>query len=60
MSFLTALLLTAGKSFGMGAMNTIGSAAAALLIPVVVPKITGAVKGFRKGPVEEDCDPDLC
>ena len=59
-SFLTALLRTAGMSFGAGAMNTFGCFAASLIIPIVAPKIIGAVKKISKAPAEEEVDPDLC
>ena len=60
-SFLTALLKTAGMSFGAGAMNTFGCFAASMIIPIVAPRIIGAVKNLVKAPVEEEeADPDLC
>ena len=61
MSFVAALLLTAGKCFAEGAMRSIGCTAASMLMPIVMPKIIGAVRGFaNKAPAEEDIDPDLC
>ena len=61
MSFVAALLITMGKSFAEGAMSTIGCAAASIVVPIIMPRIVGAVKGFaNKAPVEEDIDPDLC
>ena len=59
-SFFTALLKTAGLSFGAGAMNTFGCFAASLIIPIVAPKIIGAVKNLTKATEEEEEDPDLC
>lgn len=55
-------LLFVGKNFGAGALGVAGNVAAAALIPVVVPKIAGAIRGFRetRAPVVEETDPDLC
>jgi len=61
MAVITALALTMGRCFIQGAMTSVGQYAAAILIPVMMPKIMGAVKGFNnKAPVEEEIDPDLC
>ena len=61
MSFVAALLLTAGKCFTEGAMRYIGCTAASMVMPIVMPRIIGAVKGFaNKVPAEEEIDPDLC
>ena len=60
MSFIAALLISAGKSFGAGAMQTLGCAAAALIVPVITPKIMGAVRKLTKSPAPEETDPDLC
>ena len=61
MAVITALVLTMGKSFAEGAMTTIGAAAASLLIPVLMPKLMGAVKAHaNKASSEEETDPDLC
>ena len=59
-SFLAAVLLGAGKSFGTGAMNVAGSMVASMVLPIIIPKITGAVKRIMKVPEEESGDPDLC
>ena len=62
MGAFTSFLLFVGKNFGAGALGVAGNVAAAALIPVVVPKIAGAIKGFREAhaPVIEETDPDLC
>ena len=62
MGAFTSFLLFVGKNFGAGALGVAGNVAAAALIPVVVPKIAGAIKGFReaRAPAVEDADPDLC
>jgi len=59
-SFLSALLRTAGLSFGAGAMNAFGCFAASVVIPIIAPKVIGAVRNFTKTPAEEEEDPDLC
>ena len=59
-SFITALLRTAGLSFGAGAMNAFGCFAASMVIPIVAPKIISAVKKISKLPAEDEEDPDLC
>ena len=59
-SFLTALLLTAAKSFGTGAMNVAGGMVASMVLPIVLPKLEGAVRKFMKTPKEDVSDPDLC
>ena len=58
-SFFTSLLKTAGLSFSAGAMNAFGCFAASVVIPIIAPKIIGAVKNLAKVP-EEEVDPDLC
>ena len=61
MAVITALVMTMGRCFVQGAMTSVGQYAAAILIPVMMPKVMGAVKSFtNKAPVEEDVDPDLC
>ncbi len=62
MGAFTSFLLFVGKNFGSGALGVAGSVAASALIPIVVPKIAGAIKGFREAhaSVPEDADPDLC
>ena len=60
MSFITALLIGAGRSFGTGAMQTLGCAVASMVVPIIAPRIIGAVKGIMKVPVQEEVDPDLC
>ena len=59
-SFLAALLLGAGKSFGEGALSVAGSMVASMVLPIIIPKVVGVVKGFTRAPEEECCDPDLC
>ena len=62
MGALTSFLLFVGKNFGAGALSVAGNMAAVALVPIVMPKIAGAIKGFRDAhaPAADECDPDLC
>ncbi len=62
MNAFGSFLLFVGKNFGAGALSVAGNIAAAAIVPVVIPKIAGAIKGFREAhaPAADDADPDLC
>ncbi len=62
MNPIGSFFLFVGKNFGAGALGVAGQIAAAAIVPMVMPKIIGAVRGFRNAhaTVPEDADPDLC
>ena len=59
MAFIGALLIGAGRCFGVEVVKALGCAVGSVIAPMVVSKTASLINDFRKKDVP-DSDPDLC